>query len=526
MSTGRTFPACITINLVIYCVGGLYYWDGTLKPVQLLNDHISFSLSQLDNYHDNNFSFFKPSTLPWKNLSNINHSTGKEIPPISYSITFPLNSTKGYVLYDGLELYDNYTKNYPEYPRMKYNIEGDIWTSLQTSNDKRDKAETDVINTGNGVAYKKDSTALEEEYNTTDNTIADYKFTKYIWPDIYNPDPMIPIGLFHIGGSSSTLIENYVYRIGGYRNGYYNGGNMGGSYQRMGFVIKYDTIKLEGIYLNAGGPSPSSREAHTATYLSNKNLILIYGGFRVLDTSYNHVEDNYVIYNVTSNSYIEVDESLPYQHSKKRYGHYATLYNSNYLLLAFGMVEYNRSADIINMINITDPLKPVWIVNVDNSLTNNNTGLTNTTLTIISVISTVVGLIIMAVIIYYLKQRLQLEKEDPRKSSQHLNQLNFKENILKEEETLLKPYDSRLKDYNKLFDAQLDYLIKPNQIDTCKAHENQYGNEKIEMEDESTINNESMINQSSTLNIDSSPGTSSLSILLSKNRNMFKPSKF
>ncbi|CAO3621718.1 unnamed protein product [Cunninghamella echinulata] len=369
---------------MVYCIGGVVHDQKSYHSAHYLNDHIALNLSQINN----DFSTFNPSQLTWMTLSNINNKTGNPIQPIAFSAATSLSSDNGYVFYGGVQ-YTNNNYSIPDDIFMQYNPKENNWHPLPTLPGDQLFSGAAIVNIGNDVLLKSGGQSIPEKLINNTAALFDYKSSTW-------SDKILDITYyqwFSINGHSITLIGSEIYRIGGSQ--YY--GQKQNQFT-MSLIYSFSTINMTWVDINTNGIRPSDRKHHTATYLPDKNLILLYGGSLVLgDNAVDFLEDNYVIYNVTNNTYLRIEDTVYYPFSKKRFGHYATLYNSNYLLLMFGYMENLQSSDTMNVINITDPLKPIWIINTETTIdeNNENNGLSKTTLIIIIVITIIIVLVII-----------------------------------------------------------------------------------------------------------------------------------
>ncbi|KAI9306757.1 hypothetical protein BJ944DRAFT_41584 [Cunninghamella echinulata] len=151
----------------------------------------------------------------------------------------------------------------------------------------------------------------------------------------------------------------------------------------------------------------------------------------------------------------------------------------------FGYTENFKASDAINVINITDPLKPIWIANKETIIdeNNQNDGLSKTTLIIIIVITIITVLSIILGIVIYLRRKskkdkeiIQLEKEDPRNTfysiAKPFDNIN--------EDDVIKPFDNSDDHVIKPFDNNERVVLKPydstNGDDIAKPHDSQQEN--------------------------------------------------
>ncbi|CAO3647963.1 unnamed protein product [Cunninghamella blakesleeana] len=483
MVSPRLFPGCSRIDLVIYCMGGYLQSENSYGLPTLLNEHISFDISQMNMNkvdEDMYFSKFNSSQLEWKQLSNRNYVSGNPTQPTAHLSTTILSSKKSYITFGGLIYNSTGYAMAPDNPFMEYNVLEDTWYTLPIISNTVEILRASIINIGNDVIWKYGGTPALYEISLGDAySLFDYKNLTWIGPFVRNvPEFETPITF--TTGHTITLAGNIIYKLGGrfddgngdvqFINRYYDGLNRINSFNTV-------TMKWKVNFVN--GNIPSNREYHTSTYVPDQNLILIVGGVRITGSEIYMLENNnYAIYNITSNRYVDIIEPNNTPFPKERYGHYATIYNSKYLLLMFGGINSTTSANVMDVINISNPIKPIYITNFSHSneegIVNANHQLGTTTLIFIVVILTAVGLCIIIAIIYYTRRKLkkrkeniQLEKEDPRKILYGIKEFN-----------LIKPNS----DVNELNTQQqqrqdraiLTEHIKPANIILCKPYENQY----------------------------------------------------
>ncbi|CAO3647951.1 unnamed protein product [Cunninghamella blakesleeana] len=514
----RTLAGCSRVNSVIYCKDGyIHQEDGNGKPI-LSNEHISLNLSQIEMNEINNdggdmyFSKFNPSQLKWEQLSNINHATGKPTEPTAYSATTILTLEKAYVTYGGSK-YNSVGGIVPPVTIfMKYNILNDTWYPLPPFSTTHEFFSTSLINIGNDVLWKYGGyIPIKESMVDIGYSLFDNKNLSWSGPILY---PALDLQIGYTCGHSLTLVENTIYKIGGSVT--YINKTLDIDYQHSASLkdmVTFDTKSMKWSIFTAIGPRPSNRDYHSATYIPDKKLILIYGGATIINQDVVALEnDKYVIYNITSNTYMGIEEPRDTPFPKERFGHYATLYNSKYLLLMFGSIRDSKPAGIINVLNITDPLNPIYIPNFNGSNqeeqdANANHRLSTTTLIIIIVISIAVLLAFFIAFIYYIRRKMkekraniQLEKEDPRKSITITREHNIIKPNSDDNNGELKIQQLETLALNNHQHVVID-CIKPNQVFLCKAYENQYDEKTLYIDEKEELLND--IRLSSTLNQES-----------------------
>ncbi|CAO3647971.1 unnamed protein product [Cunninghamella blakesleeana] len=540
-------------------MGGLSQLDYIYKPT-LLNEHISLDLSQISNHHDGNddndndddgdtyFSTFNSSRLKWNQLSNINQVTGSPIPLTGHLSTTIISSEQSYVSYGGLQYNSTGNVVAPDYPFMKYNILNDTWYPLPVISNSIEFFRATILNIGNNVIWKHGGLpAIQSIDYIRSYSIFDYKNLNWTGP-IVEKIPISDFPSLFTSGQTATLVGNIIYKIGGSsevtgNNEYQNIDRTAYEryYSSLNNIYTFHTDHMKWSMLQATGVTPLRRNYHTSTYLPDKNSILIYGGVIITGNDTNVLDfSNYAIYNITANSFMEIKEPDDTPFPKERYGHYATVYNSKYLLLMFGGTRNSELADIINVINISNPMEPIYLTNLNNVIIYEeinlkaNNQLSTTTLIIIIVISIAVLLSFIIVIIYYLrrkmkkkKENIQLEKEDPRKSINGIKEYYLiKPNSDVEKELNTQQRETLTSNHNMPMDC-----IKPSQTILCKAYENQY-EEKLLYIDEKTEESTKDEKNSFTLNsnnIDLIPPSSSSSLSTQtqtqlSNMNLCKPS--
>ncbi|CAO3647959.1 unnamed protein product [Cunninghamella blakesleeana] len=499
-------------------MGGYLQLEGTSSSPMLTNEHISLDLSQLhkDNKEEDvdgdiYFSKWNASQLEWKRLSNAYQATGISIHPTARLGTTSLSSEKAYIIYGGIKYDANNEIVVPEDLFMKYNILNDTWFALPPFSTTHEVFKTSIVNIGNDIIWKYGGIPVFNETLVGD-VYALFNYKNLTWSNLILNNMQPPqMEMFFTAQHTTTLVRDGIYRLGGSNAaGYLEGSNLYRYYESLNNINIFNTTTMKWTILMAEGFNPSRRDYHTTTYLPDKNLLLIFGGVNVLNQDITMLEkDNYVIYNITSNTYMETEEPSDFPFPKERYGHYATLYKSKYLLLMFGGTRNKELSDIINVVNITDPLKPTYIANINNrsihdgQTTNANNRLSTTTLIVVIVIAIAVFLVLVITMLYYLKRKMkkkkeniQLEKEDPRKSILVMKAPDLTKPNRNDDENVKIQYENQtLKNDDQL---PMD-IIKPSQVILCKAYENQYEEKTLYMceKTEKAIKNESQL---STLN--------------------------
>ncbi|CAO3621734.1 unnamed protein product [Cunninghamella echinulata] len=266
----RASAGCSRIDSMVYCIGGAVYDQKSYLNARYLNDHIALNLSQINN----DFSTFNPSQLTWITLSNINNKTGNLIQPIAFSAATSLSSDNGYVFYGGVQ-YTNNNYSIPDDIFMQYNPKENNWHPLPTLSGDQLFSGAAIVNIGNDVLLKSGGQSIPEKL--INNTAALFDYKSSTWSDkILDPASSIWVSSpevlrYSMDGHSMTLVGTNIYRIGS------------NSYIPITFIYLFSTINMTWVDIKANGIRPSDRRYHTATYLPDKNLILLYGGFLGLE---------------------------------------------------------------------------------------------------------------------------------------------------------------------------------------------------------------------------------------------------
>ncbi|CAO3648497.1 unnamed protein product [Cunninghamella blakesleeana] len=433
----RKYPACTLVHHTIYCFGGTKVIETSSIGNPFLNDHIALDLTQFQK----GFTQFNRSNIQWKTLSNkINYKNGtKELLFEFYALSTPLlslsssgNNNGGYLLYSKGNLGLNEEQ---DHPLIKYDIHLNKWFPIPLpSGYNYSTSQDSLINLGNdtfwiweGETPKKDGQYVINIFNYLTNTWATY-YTKNFASD------------------------------------------------KSGIIPAFDTLSSEWVDIKYTGDKITYKSYHTVTEYPDKDLLIVFGGL------FSSNDKIYLLFDIKTNvtKYVTipllVDENniSSYENTNERYGHYATLYDSNYLVLIFGFKVENVAADHVSILNVANPFAPFWVtenmMSIDHN--NNNTDplikhgsidweeknnsherLSKTAFVVVVTVPLLITIILFIVGIILIRQRINeqrkiktLEKEDPRLQYKEKLELNLSSTSLLSSDhpstkPIIKPFD-------------------------------------------------------------------------------------
>ncbi|CAO3640383.1 unnamed protein product [Cunninghamella echinulata] len=423
---GRVSPGCVLIKTKIYCFGGFteYKLADIRRPFyqSALNEHITLDLQSLGT----NLSQYNQSNVQWKHVSN----TFNGVSLINYGQPATIGlSDDSYIMYGG-----TYTSsiNNPNltFPFLHYNPSTDSWSQLPLMPSGAYSTRTQLVNRGDDSIWVWGGSLASTGYQYTfDYGIFNYKTKSWSNMQIYTA----AITADH----TATLASNgLIYIIGGYYKPNATDDWYAANFNR---IFTYDTQKSLWTDVDTAGQFPTERGLHTTTATADGKYLLIYGGAKVLDTGLSVPNDVYYIFHINSNSYTTValpKNELSPNGNNARFGHFAALYNSTYLILSFGYRDTSVPAESLSILNVADPTKPVWATALSEPDTpkdngDGGNGLDSKILIPATVVPVVVVLLGTAVgLFFFIRHRKQqhknafvLEQEDPRRRDS--NPLDF-----------------------------------------------------------------------------------------------------
>ncbi|CAO3619861.1 unnamed protein product [Cunninghamella blakesleeana] len=324
--SGRANPGCVLINDHIYCYGG---WD---KPTgRDLNENLELDLTEFGD-----FSIFNKSKIKWK--SNSKSINGYELPSVDSTVATNLS--------DGTILFYGGASDKPNsMPFIHFNPKTNTWNNIPMPNNTYFDG-SQIVNIGND--NKCIYGGLLPENTSFQKTLFIYDYKKNLWPIIE------PIQGNVSAYYCATLVNDLIYIIDGHHL-------FNTIYATLNQFITYNTTNGKWGNLTALDYEPDGRIDHSTALTNDKKYILIYGGLRFTesDSSLLPCVDFYYVYTISSNrlEYVPLygDSQLS---TITRFGHFATVYKSKYLLLVFGRTDENTSSDSLNILNIQDPFAP------------------------------------------------------------------------------------------------------------------------------------------------------------------------
>ncbi|CAO3640403.1 unnamed protein product [Cunninghamella echinulata] len=412
----RVSPGCTLLQSKIYCYGGFTEFRlGEIGPYFLspLNEHIVLDLQTVGN-----LSQFNQSSIQWKPVSNTYN--GNNLTSVGDPATVKLNDDS-YIMYGGAATTDVNNPNIA-YPFLHYNPQNDIWNALPLMPSNTYSTQTEIVNLGNdsiwiwGGTLNSTNTEYIPEFGV-------FNYQTAAWSNIGASNRVIRLE------HTTTLASNgLIYIIGGYDNTR----NAESMYIfDFNLIFTYDTKSLTWGNINATGQIPTDRGLHTTTATADGKSFLLYGGAKVLSNGLSVAQEVYFIFDIGSNSFTRVqlpaNELSPYDNNT-RFGHFAALYNSTYLVLSFGYRDSSVPAESLSILNVADPTKPVWAMALSETDTSKDNGggengPDSKTLIPAIIVPVVVVLLGSAVgLFFFIRHRKQqrqnefrLEEEDPRK---------------------------------------------------------------------------------------------------------------
>ncbi|CAO3620503.1 unnamed protein product [Cunninghamella blakesleeana] len=348
-------------------------------------------------------------------------------------------SNDSYFMYGGWNS-GNDIDQFIDHPFVSYNTVSNTWSSIPLPQANNYNSEIQVINLPNNHTFWIWGGSLNSSGNQAPNILRQYNYQTNQWL----PDTLIQGSLARSDHTATLASNGIIYIIGGGIIPQSDKADFG--YVPLKTILTYNTQNSQWQTLNATGDTPSSRIYHTTNLIPDTTKMIILGGVffdhssspvgPCLDSCfiYDYVANNYQRCNLPSNSNI----------SSTRFGHSATIYKSNYLIVNFGFVAQDKGANSIDVLNITNTLNPTWVISSSNNsngdLNNGNNSYSSghgslSTGALIAIIVVIVVLVIALVIalVFFIRHRRKqrremfiLEQDDPRhRDSTDLNHDDF-----------------------------------------------------------------------------------------------------
>ncbi|CAO3637466.1 unnamed protein product [Cunninghamella echinulata] len=297
----------------------------------------------------------------------------------------PVLSNDVYLVYGGWINSDN--RSSLPFPFQAYDASTSVWSNLPLPPGSNYSSETNLINLGNDTIWIWGGT-LNSTGGYIKNVLNTFDYRTTQWTTQIVGDwavreshtaTLARNGLIYIlGGKFKTNVPNY-------------------EYAKFSDVISFNTQTSQWGFINATNDQPTRRRAHTTTSIPNTDLLLVYGGLLNYQASGIHpLEDNCILFNTSDNSLKIINLPSAPNVPNGRYGHFATIYQSDLLILAFGFINSNVAANDLRILNISDPLNPTWLVNNQNDSPGSASG--NSGMNKGQMIGTIVAVIVVSLV--------------------------------------------------------------------------------------------------------------------------------
>ncbi|CAO3634038.1 unnamed protein product [Cunninghamella echinulata] len=344
----RRNPGCALLGNTIFCYRGL-----PITSSSVFNDpHVSLDITQVTTTIDEN-------AIPWQSITDINNYNYSSPPPVFeryFHASAPIQSDQSYVIYGASS--DN--------TFMDYNPHNSIWKSLPTLPGANITIRSTIVNLGNDSLWiwGGENFPMDSEYIPNIARVFNYKTLE--WTNQFTDTTIM-----RMEHTATLGLDGSIYILGGtmrYPNRTF-------VYSSFNDVRKFDTVSTQWSSFTAGGEVPSSRVSHTTIQLPNRNQLFIYGGVNadrsVLAKREIPSPDYCFVYDYKNNTFKSIQFPEVNTNIKNtRYGHFATIYNDTYLIMAFGFTDPVLAGPSLSILNISNPYQPNWITSF--STTNNN----------------------------------------------------------------------------------------------------------------------------------------------------------
>ncbi|CAO3633962.1 unnamed protein product [Cunninghamella echinulata] len=364
----------------------------------MLQEHYSLDLSQFNGFT----STAGQTGIQWKTLS-INLTQGGNLPSFQIDTSAPIQSNRSYVLYGTIR---NETNNTIENQFYNYHPEVNKWSSLPIMSNFSQINIGSIVNMGNDNLWiwGGSSSNSTTQSSSSSNILGIFNYNGLIWTSQNSFDWQVRIG------HSATLARNgIIYIIGGSI-----GDDQISNLVNFTDIITYNTQSSQWTNVTADivGRLPSGRAYHTTTTVPDKDLLLIYGGNNLnYSVSDSMQKDVFYLYDTKNNKLSYV--IMPSDYLNARHGHFATIYNYNYLVLLFGFSDEQTGAANINVLNIANLNSPYWVIPPPryskNSSGEDEHG-KNTVIKMITIVTVVIMGVIICILSFIMYQRNKQKK--------------------------------------------------------------------------------------------------------------------
>ncbi|KAI9301396.1 hypothetical protein BJ944DRAFT_243311 [Cunninghamella echinulata] len=426
-----------------------------LQHNQILNvQHISLDLTQLQA-----LPILNDSYIEWESVADVINSTQAKVKPRGYQGSVVAISDNSYVMYGGA-LSD---------PFLNYNPQSYTWRTLEVDSNVNITYRNTVVNMGDDMFWLWGGENFPNFNNYVSNAanIYDYKAAKWVNQIVENDVSM------RVEHTATLGLDGGIYILGGatrYPDGSFN-------YSNFNDVMRFDTKSSQWSYFTANSYPATPRVSHTATQLPNRNQILVYGGLNS-DRNLKPVPsfDYYIIFDYSSKTFEPFQVSNLPNVKNSRYGHFATIYNETYLVMAHGFIDENTTATTLSVLDISDPSHPSWVASFSDPPTSTNSRFRDEY--IVAIVVPIVVVVGIAVAIYFYKKREKKYKipKDPFVIDDSDPRINSKETVFDSNENIeyakLTVNDEKT-GYNKINDNHpADAFCKPLGNTTDMADQN------------------------------------------------------
>ncbi|CAO3619603.1 unnamed protein product [Cunninghamella blakesleeana] len=430
---GRVYPGCALSNDKLYCYGGFSgnpIDNNGLTYTNTFTDYLELDLAAFDN-----FTSFNSSNIQWtKRANDING-----VPIVGAADIATTTLSDGSII-----MYGGRSNRLIDFPFARYNPHSNTWNSVSIPNNTY-YLRSRIVNLGNDSIWMFGGD-IRVIGQTPEVMLRVYDFNSGSWP----------VSLPLLGDSpidhTSTIVNGIIYLIGG---GFLQASS-NRTYKMTPFtyIQTFNTMDSSWGNFTATGNVPTNRGLHSTVATSDNKYLIIYGGIVPSSSLFQKSKDVYCVLDIENRSFKNYSLSNPPgSNTPERFGHFGTIYKSNYLLLAFGYNDLTSAAENLNVLNIQNVYEPSWVALPANTPINNNNTSNSTesnpssnevnlkTVVPAVVVPVTVALLGIAVGAFlFIRQRKKrqqkafiLEKEDPRNMMDHQEYGNLLQGEIQED---------------------------------------------------------------------------------------------
>ncbi|SAM00549.1 hypothetical protein [Absidia glauca] len=412
----RAYLGCALLQTQIHCFGGFTSSDSRSSSTytNAAADHFYIDMATFD------FTDISNALSDW---TVIQDDSPLEVTGFVQTASF--NQSK-LLIYGGSNNGGTNLRN----PFMEFDSSSRSWTTLATHGnytrfgslialDDSQKVWTWYLSSWPSINLAFSSQHRNTAFNVT-SSVYEFDFQKLQWIQ-FPGEPNTYTRYQH----SSTLIpsRNIIYIIGG-MNRNPGGVDFGAD---MLEIRTFDTVASTwGAIRGSVGNSQNitSRVSHTATYIANTNVFLIYGGDASDTVDTTVLTDYAYLYDYTNNVYTLLNFESG-QGAGARTGHAAVAYES-YVMIMFGVNSKHELLQDVHVLNMTNATSPAWVgtpLPSPSSSSVSKSGLSSGAIAGIVVAAVVASIVLTAALIFMMyrtrkqQKELELEATDPRRAS-------------------------------------------------------------------------------------------------------------